>query len=59
MIMGFIMSSALGALKTLLLKGLTEKLLIKLFLEIAESFVKKTTNKVDDMLVADLKSRFS
>ena len=59
MVIGLILSSIVGALKTLLFKGLSEKLLIRLFLEIAEAFAKKTTNKVDDLLVADLKSRFS
>lgn len=58
MITTFVLNLVKGSFYSLLMNGLTEKLMIKLFLNLAELFAKRTTNKIDDELVADIKARF-
>lgn len=58
MIITFLLNLVKNSLVSIVLNGLTEKIMIKLFLSLAEQFAKRTTNKIDDELVADIKSRF-
>jgi hypothetical protein len=48
---------ALGAAKTLVLSMLTEKIILKLGLEILEWAVKRSSNTVDDKVVLLLRER--
>jgi hypothetical protein len=45
----------LAILKTLLTKLVTEKVLIAVFLHVAESLTKKSTNTLDDKLMVEIK----
>ena len=45
----------MAILKTLLTKLVTEKVLIAVFLHVAESLAKKSTNTLDDKLVEEVK----
>ncbi|WP_198515411.1 hypothetical protein [Marinomonas sp. ef1] len=45
----------LAILKTVLTKLVTEKVLIAVFLHVAESLTKKSTNTLDDKLVEEVK----
>ncbi len=45
----------LAILQTMLTKLVTEKVLIAVFIHIAESLTKKSTNTLDDKLVAEVK----
>ncbi len=47
----------LAAAKTLVLSMLTEKIILRLGLEIAEWAAKRSTNKVDDKLVLMMKDQ--
>ncbi len=48
---------ALGAAKTMILSMLTEKIILRLTLEILEWAVKRSSNTVDDKLVAMMRDR--
>ena len=48
---------ALGAAKTMILSMLTEKSILRLTLEILEWAVKRSSNTVDDKLVAMMRDR--
>ena len=48
---------ALGAAKTMILSMLTEKIILKLALEILEWAVKRSSNTVDDKLVLMMRER--
>ena len=48
---------ALGAAKTLVLSMLTEKIILRLGLEILEWAVKRSSNTIDDKLVLLLRER--
>ena len=47
----------LGAAKTMLLSMLTEKIILRLTLEILEWAVKRSSNSIDDKLVAMMRQR--
>jgi hypothetical protein len=47
----------LGATKTLVINALSEKIILKLGLEIAEWAAKRSTNKIDDRLVLLMKEQ--
>lgn len=47
----------LGATRTLVLSALSEKIILKLGLEIAEWAAKRSTNKIDDRLVLLMKEQ--
>tara|TARA_R100000963_G_C4642571_1_gene106253 strand:- start:1741 stop:1923 length:183 start_codon:yes stop_codon:yes gene_type:complete len=46
-----------GTAKTLLISLLSEKVIIVVFIQVAEWLAKKTTNSLDDRLVETLKLR--
>ena len=47
----------LGAAKTMLLSMLTERIILRLTLEILEWAVKRSSNSIDDKLVAMMRQR--
>ncbi|MDP7463261.1 MAG: hypothetical protein QF614_02110 [SAR324 cluster bacterium] len=50
---------ALGAAKTLILSMLTERIILKLTLEILEWAVQRSSNSIDDKLVQMMRQRLS
>jgi hypothetical protein len=54
---GMVGGLALGVAKTMVLSMLTEKIILKLTLEILEWAVKRSSNSIDDKLVLLLKER--
>ena len=48
---------ALGAAKTMILSMLTERIILRLTLEILEWAVKRSSNSIDDKLVAMMRQR--
>ena len=48
---------ALGATKTLVLSMLTEKIILRLGLEILEWAVRRSSNKIDDKIVRMMRER--
>ena len=50
---------ALGAAKTMILSMLTERIILKLTLEILEWAVQRSSNSIDDKLVQMMRQRLS
>jgi hypothetical protein len=57
LMIGMLGTLALGAAKTLVLSMLSEKIILKLTLEILEWAVKRSSNTIDDKIVLMMRER--